>query len=144
MKKWFLWTMICLTCVTLLLYSGKFFTYSGNKVKLGIPIRISPQDEYVAWEEQIIRDNPDYDRVAILVDVHENRLTLIDYQKNIVLKEYSILTGGLPFASPIGIWQIEAKGKWEEGYGARWMGLNVPWANCQQEYVTPYPLNARV
>lgn len=129
MKKWFLWTMICLTCVTLLLYSGKYFTYTGNKVKLNIPIRISQENEYVAWEEQIMSDNPDYDKLAIFVDVYENTLTLFDYEKNEILREYNVVVDSNYEALPIGTWHVEAKGKWREGFGPRWMGLNVPWGN---------------
>ncbi|KXG74741.1 hypothetical protein [Thermotalea metallivorans] len=35
MKKWLLWTIICILCVSILLYVGRFFSYRGNKVKFG-------------------------------------------------------------------------------------------------------------
>ncbi|MBB6216869.1 hypothetical protein HNQ80_002974 [Anaerosolibacter carboniphilus] len=35
MKKWLLWTIICILCVTILLFVGKFFSYTGNKIRVG-------------------------------------------------------------------------------------------------------------
>ncbi|MCM8711306.1 L,D-transpeptidase family protein [Clostridium sp. SYSU_GA19001] len=63
----------------------------------------------------------------ILIDLNEQSLYLIDKNKNSIVKTYSIASGKPSSPSPIGTWTIISKGKWGEGFGTRWMGLNVPW-----------------
>lgn len=64
---------------------------------------------------------------AILVDLTEERLYLIDKEKNAILKKYSIASGKLETPSPIGAWKVIGIAKWSGGFGTRWIGLNVPW-----------------
>jgi len=61
----------------------------------------------------------------ILVDVEESKMYL--FENNLCIKEYIISGGKESTPSPIGTWKIVSKGKWGEGFGGSWMGLNVPW-----------------
>ena len=69
--------------------------------------------------------NNDKDQV-ILIQVDEKKLYLLEDGE--AVKKYTISTGKAGFSSPIGDWEIISKGiNWGKGFGARWMGLNVPW-----------------
>ncbi|WP_426348186.1 L,D-transpeptidase family protein [Alloiococcus sp. CFN-8] len=63
----------------------------------------------------------------ILIDVNELQLYLIDKESKETIKKYSIAVGALDSPSPLGTWKITSKGQWNEGFGGRWLGLNVPW-----------------
>ena len=65
--------------------------------------------------------------IAILVDLTEERLYLINTEKNIILKKYIIASGKRETPSPIGTWKVIGMAKWSGGFGTRWIGLNVPW-----------------
>jgi hypothetical protein len=65
--------------------------------------------------------------IAILVDLTEERLYLINTQKNIILKKYSIASGKRETPSPIGTWKVIGMSRWSGGFCTRWIGLNVPW-----------------
>ncbi|GKX66646.1 hypothetical protein rsdtw13_19040 [Clostridium sp. TW13] len=65
--------------------------------------------------------------LAILVDLTEERLYLIDTKKNLIIKKYSIASGKPETPSPIGTWKVIGKDQWSGGFGTRWIGLNVPW-----------------
>lgn len=67
------------------------------------------------------------ENIAILVDLTEERLYLINKDKNIVVKKYSIASGKMETPSPIGTWKVIYMSKWSGGFGTRWIGLNVPW-----------------
>jgi hypothetical protein len=63
--------------------------------------------------------------MAILVDVHTLTLTvLVDKQP---FKTFPVAIGKRETPSPIGSWKIINKGRWDGGFGTRWLGLNVPW-----------------
>lgn len=61
----------------------------------------------------------------ILVDVEESRMYL--FENGVCIKTYKVSGGKTSTPSPIGTWKIISKGKWGEGFGGSWMGLNVPW-----------------
>lgn len=63
----------------------------------------------------------------ILIDLVDSKLYLINIDKNLIVKTYTIAAGKPSTPSPIGTWTIISKGKWSAGFGTRWMGLNVPW-----------------
>jgi hypothetical protein len=65
--------------------------------------------------------------LVILVDLSEERIYLIDTEKNIILKKYFIASGKQETPSPIGTWKVVSMDKWSGGFGTRWIGLNVPW-----------------
>lgn len=67
------------------------------------------------------------ENLAILVDLTEERLYLIDKDKNAIVKKYSIASGKPETPSPIGTWKVTRVSKWSGGFGTRWIGLNVPW-----------------
>jgi hypothetical protein len=65
--------------------------------------------------------------LAILIEVENKRLSLIDLASNEILKEYGVATGKAGTPTPLGTFQIAEKARWGGGFGSRWMGLNVPW-----------------
>lgn len=65
---------------------------------------------------------PEY---LILIHIDEKILYL--YKDGECIKEYPIASGKPEWPSPIGKWEIIDKGDWGEGFGGRWMGLNVKW-----------------
>lgn len=66
---------------------------------------------------------------TILVEVEEKRLILINNADKTIVKSYTIATGKPDSPTPLGTFKIIEKAKWGEGFGTRWMGLNVPWGN---------------
>lgn len=65
--------------------------------------------------------------LVILVDLSEERLYLIDTEKNVIVRKYRIASGKIETPSPIGTWKVVGMDKWSGGFGTRWIGLNVPW-----------------
>lgn len=65
-------------------------------------------------------------RVRIEIDIVKHKLTL--YENNQVIKTYPVGVGKSSTPSPLGEWKVVNKGvQWGNGFGTRWMGLNVPW-----------------
>lgn len=62
---------------------------------------------------------------TIFIEIEDKTLYLLD--GNTCVKEYRIASGKSGMPSPLGSWKIIEKGDWGEGFGGRWMGLNVPW-----------------
>ncbi len=67
------------------------------------------------------------DNLGILVDIDSKYLYLLDLDKNEVIKKYIVATGKYTTPTPIGSYKIIQKARWGEGFGTRWMKLNVPW-----------------
>ncbi len=66
------------------------------------------------------------DRSLIEIDVAKRRLFL--YQNELMIKEYPVAVGKSSTPTPLGEWKIVQKSlNWGNGFGTRWMGLNVPW-----------------
>ncbi|HOJ10426.1 MAG TPA: L,D-transpeptidase family protein [Clostridiales bacterium] len=65
---------------------------------------------------------PEY---VIFIEVEDKTLYLLE--DGACIKKYPIASGKSGYPSPIGYWKITTKEKWGEGFGGRWMGLNVPW-----------------
>ncbi len=82
-------------------------------------------NEYNQWEYSMIKANPDYDDLKILVDISEKRLYLLN--GNELIKKYPIASGKLETPSPIGSWKVINKRRMGSGFGTRWIGLDVPW-----------------
>lgn len=61
----------------------------------------------------------------ILVDVEESKMYILE--NNVCTKIYTCAGGKTSTPSPIGTWTIVSKGKWGEGFGGSWLGINVPW-----------------
>ena len=66
-------------------------------------------------------------KFTILIEVDEKRLQLIDRENENIIKTYPIATGKPSSPTPLGAFKIIEKGHWGEGFGSRWMGINVPW-----------------
>lgn len=66
---------------------------------------------------------------GIHIEVDRKTLNLIDYKKGEIIKSYTIATGKPSSPTPLGTFKITSKEKWGEGFGSRWMGLDVPWGN---------------
>ena len=79
------------------------------------------------YEVKASTNNESKKNLAILVDLTEERLYLINKEKNQIIKKYSIASGKIETPSPIGTWKVIGMGKWSGGFGTRWIGLNVPW-----------------
>ncbi|RBP45530.1 L,D-transpeptidase family protein [Garciella nitratireducens] len=79
---------------------------------------------YQEWERSQML-NLKEDEVGILIELNEKTLYVLKGNK--VLKTYTIASGKSETPSPIGEWTIVEKASWGGGFGARWLGLNVPW-----------------
>jgi len=65
-------------------------------------------------------------RIFIIIDVATRKLTL--YEDDKVVKEYPVAVGKSSTPTPLGEWKVAQKSlNWGNGFGTRWMGLNVPW-----------------
>lgn len=76
----------------------------------------------------IAKENDDSktDRALIKIDVAKRRLFL--YHDKALVKEYPVAVGKSSTPTPLGEWKIVQKSlNWGNGFGTRWMGLNVPW-----------------
>ncbi|WIV13286.1 L,D-transpeptidase family protein [Proteiniborus sp. MB09-C3] len=78
---------------------------------------------------EIYNENDDLkDRnLSILIEIDSKLLYLIDTDTNEIVKKYVVATGKPETPTPIGSFKIAHKAIWGEGFGTRWMGLDVPW-----------------
>jgi len=65
--------------------------------------------------------------LMVLVEVDKKQLSLIDRENNEILHTYTIATGKSTSPTPLGSFNVVEKAYWGEGFGSRWLGLNVPW-----------------
>lgn len=63
--------------------------------------------------------------VKILIVLDERTLYVIEDDQ--VFASFPVAIGERDTPSPIGNWKIISKGDWGEGFGGRWLGLNVPY-----------------
>lgn len=68
-------------------------------------------------------------KIIIHIEVDNKVLYLIDNNSKDVIKKYTIATGKNDSPTPLGTFEIIEKGHWGEGFGSRWIGLDVPWGN---------------
>lgn len=66
-------------------------------------------------------------QMSILIEVDKKQLKLINRENEKIIDTYIIATGKPGSPTPLGTFKIIEKGHWGEGFGSRWMGLNVPW-----------------
>lgn len=66
-------------------------------------------------------------QMTILIEVDKKQLKLIDRENEKIVNTYTIATGKLGSPTPLGTFKIVEKGHWGEGFGSRWIGLDVPW-----------------
>ena len=60
----------------------------------------------------------------IFIEIEDKTLYLLQDGK--CIKKYVISSGKSGWPSPLGMWKINEKGDWGEGFGGRWLGLDVP------------------
>lgn len=84
-------------------------------------------DEFTLVEREIVTaNNPAGNGDLIIIDTQHLLLTF--YRDGKVLRKYPVAVGEPDTPTPIGEWRIIHKGgNWGNGFGVRWMGLNVPW-----------------
>jgi len=56
------------------------------------------------------------------------------FQNKICIKQYLVATGTYRTPTPLEYFKIVHKNTWGEGFGGRWMGVNVPWEALDLEY----------
>lgn len=96
-----------------------FFLVSGNYIiKISMDKRISSKDVYIKEKPQ---------SYTVHIEVDRKQLKLIDRKNEEIVKSYPIATGKVSSPTPLGTFKIVEKAKWGEGFGTRWMGINVPW-----------------
>lgn len=66
-------------------------------------------------------------KMTILIEVDKKQLHLVDRENEKIIKTYSIATGKPNSPTPLGTFKVIEKAKWGEGFGTRWLGLDVPW-----------------
>lgn len=65
-------------------------------------------------------------RMLIVIDVAKRSLIL--YEDGQEICKYPVAVGKSSTPSPLGEWKVVHKStNWGNGFGTRWMGLNVPW-----------------
>jgi lipoprotein-anchoring transpeptidase ErfK/SrfK len=83
----------------------------------------SEQDEPCVTEQ--VQDETTK-KTLIEIDVAKLNLTL--YENDEVVVTYPVAVGKSSTPTPLGEWKIIHKSlNWGNGFGTRWMGLNVPW-----------------
>lgn len=66
-------------------------------------------------------------KFTILIEVDKKQLSLVDRENESIVKTYPIATGKPGSPTPLGTFSVVEKAKWGEGFGTRWLGLDVPW-----------------
>lgn len=65
-------------------------------------------------------------KVSLVIKINERALEVYDDEN--LHKKYKVAVGKSDTPTPIGEWSIVWKDyNWGDGFGSRWMGLNVPW-----------------
>ena len=84
-------------------------------------------DQFIIDDKGVVESAiPIVNNEKIVVDTGSCRLTY--YRDGQAVKSYPVAIGTRKTPSPIGEWKIIHKGgSWGGGFGARWMGINVPW-----------------
>lgn len=85
-------------------------------------------EEFTLSERDVITASkiPEVKDQLIIVDMRKLRLTF--YRDDKPIKVFPVAIGEPKTPSPIGEWKVIHKGgNWGDGFGVRWMGINVPW-----------------
>lgn len=106
-------------CFIIFLVIG--FLVLGNYIyNVGRDISINLSNSFIEYEDS---------KYTILIEVDKKQLFLVDRENDNIIKSYTIATGKPSSPTPLGSFVIIHKARWGEGFGSRWMGLNVPWGN---------------
>ena len=85
-------------------------------------------EQFIVQEKEAVETShlPGPKDDLIVVDIR--KLQLCFYRNGQTLRTYPVAVGELETPTPIGEWKIIHKGgNWGNGFGERWMGINVPW-----------------
>ena len=111
------WQRIYLIIGLILIFTGS--VHGASK------ITCEDGDEFIIDEQQEVHI-PDITTEKIVINIKQLRLSF--YRDNVLIKSFPVAVGTSETPSPVGEWKIIHKGgSWGGGFGARWMGLNVPW-----------------
>lgn len=114
MKRNFIVVVVCIVIVLVIgLPIAKYFNIKGSGAGTA---EVAKEAEY-----------------CIFIEIEDKILYLLQDGK--CIREYPVATGMPYLPSPIGFWKIVEKGDWGEGFGGRWLGLNVPWGTFHQEHI---------
>ncbi len=80
------------------------------------------------YDQDVYNKSPSVKR-GIHIEVDRKTLHLVDYKTGEIIKSYTVATGKPSSPTPLGTFKIRTKEKWGEGFGSRWIGLDVPWGN---------------
>lgn len=117
--------------------TGVFANNTYELVKLfqianGMPVTgavSQPVWEALMYDEQgqtCITSTSPAGKTMIEIDIAKHTLTLFKDEQ--VVKQYPVGVGKSKTPSPLGEWKVVQKSVgWGNGFGTRWMGLNVPW-----------------
>ena len=111
MRRDFKMVLLIILLVTIFLILGNLINkYSMNKI---------------IFEDVYSKNTDEY--YTILIEVDKKQLKLVDRKNESILKVYTVATGKANSPTPLGTFNIIEKASWGEGFGTRWLGLNVPW-----------------
>jgi hypothetical protein len=113
--------LLIATLVLLILFFG------GRPALSGETITCEDGEKFIVEDKGVIESAiPLVQNEKIIVDSRSCRLTY--YRDGQAVKSYPVAIGTRKTPSPIGEWKIVHKGgSWGGGFGARWLGINVPW-----------------
>ena len=110
---------------SIILISIIIFVLFALSLKLSVLFPLTAKDETGVVKQPV-------KKYMILIDVEDCKLFLIEDGK--CVQQYLIAPGKPSTPSPLGLFKIVHKDTWGEGFGGRWMGLNVPWGTLVLEY----------
>lgn len=84
--------------------------------------------EFFTLDKEVWETSNEFGKTGDLIIVDLNKRLLNFYRNEEIFKKYTVAIGKNTTPSPVGEWKIIHKGgNWGGGFGARWLGLNVPW-----------------
>ncbi len=100
---------------------------AAGPIRGGEMVTCEDGEEFMVDDKGVIESTiPVINNEKIVVDSRSFRLTY--YRNGQIIKSYPVAVGTKKTPSPIGEWKIIHKGgSWGGGFGARWLGINVPW-----------------
>lgn len=64
----------------------------------------------------------------VVIEIETTKMSLTVFQDDKEVAKYPVAVGKSSTPSPLGEWKIVQKSlNWGNGFGSRWLGLNVPW-----------------
>lgn len=83
----------------------------------------------INYETQNTDFNVNVEELAILIEIDKNQLHIMNLVSNNFIKTYEVATGKTDTPTPLGTFKIIEKARWGEGFGSRWLKLDVPWGS---------------